>query len=159
MALASVVRTIFYHLRNGQKIVRTTFVGVVVTKPLTVVNRLTMVALTREYCLWTFFMAPWGVVLDCPLPLWFRFLHTVTHTHTHTEKKSHSSCNHVGSFCNIFQLSSFLIIISAYFVLLISLCHVFQCNVHVTICVIRPIRSRFSLSIKTFFKKKTGLDT
>ena len=63
---------------------------------------------------------------------------------------AHSSCNHVGSFCNIFQLSSFLIIISAYFVLLISLCHVFQCNVHVTICVIRPIRSRFILSIKTF---------
>ena len=28
--------------------------------------------------------------------------------------------------------------------------NVFQCNVHVTICVIRPIRSRFSLSIKTF---------
>ena len=81
--------------------------------------------------------------------------HGCTHTHTHThmtyKKKSHSSCNHVGSFCNIFQLSSFLIIISAYFVLLISLCHVFQCNVHVTICVIRPIRSRFNLSIKTFF--------
>ena len=34
MTLTNVVRTIFYHLRNGQKIVRTTFVRVIVTKPL-----------------------------------------------------------------------------------------------------------------------------
>ena len=34
MTLTNVVRTIFVHLRNGQKIVRTTFVRVIVTKPL-----------------------------------------------------------------------------------------------------------------------------
>ena len=34
MTLTNVVRTIFYHLRNGQKIVRTTFVRVIVTKAL-----------------------------------------------------------------------------------------------------------------------------
>ena len=33
MTLTNVVRTIFDHLRNGQKIVRTTFVRVIVTKP------------------------------------------------------------------------------------------------------------------------------
>ena len=33
MTLTNVVRTIFVHLRNGQKIVRTTFVRVIVTKP------------------------------------------------------------------------------------------------------------------------------
>ena len=33
MTLTNVVRTIFYHLRNGQKIVHTTFVRVIVTKP------------------------------------------------------------------------------------------------------------------------------
>ena len=31
MTLTNVVRTIFYHLRNGPKIVRTTFVRVIVT--------------------------------------------------------------------------------------------------------------------------------
>ena len=34
MTLTNVVRTIFYHLRNGQKIVCTTFVRLIVTKPL-----------------------------------------------------------------------------------------------------------------------------
>ena len=38
MTLTNVVRTIFVHLRNGQKIVRTTFVRVIVTKPLAIVS-------------------------------------------------------------------------------------------------------------------------
>ena len=38
MTLTNVVRTIFDHLRNGKKIVRTTFVRVIVTKPLDVAS-------------------------------------------------------------------------------------------------------------------------
>ena len=45
MTLTNVVRTIFDHLRNGQKIVRTTFVNVIVTKALVKSIRLLFLAM------------------------------------------------------------------------------------------------------------------
>ena len=54
MTLTNVVRTIFVHLRNGQKIVRTTFVRVIVTKPLVGFMVGLVWSLNREHIVYRF---------------------------------------------------------------------------------------------------------
>ena len=52
MTLTNVVGTIFDHLRNGQKIVCTTFVRVIVTKPYGVFKTKSMLRVTNKLLIW-----------------------------------------------------------------------------------------------------------